>query len=403
MKRLWILLIVLMLLLPVGVRGDEQGLLPSLEDAFGVFMPSLGDILHRYPDHETKEADGSIVQQWASITDKEFEAFSEYLVKEGASLVDYTVTDGVFTATVGKAGRTFTFVYNPTEETALITYPLGTCDERSYLAAAHYVRGKEFMANEQYEEAYAEFSSISDYALYKDVGSLMENEKHLKHLLEAKLKPFKTVGSYVTFGSYEQDNNSDNGKEAIEWLVLACDGEKALLLSRYGLDAQPYNKKYVSTTWAKCTLRTWLNGTFLNEAFTAEEQKGILLTNVDNGKSQGYSKWSTSGGNNTQDRVFLLSYAEANKYLGVKYNDSNNTKSRVAPTAYAIKQGAYTSSSNQTADGSAAGWWWLRSPGYNQSNAAGVRADGSLYSSSVNSGSGCVRPALWLNLDSGIF
>ncbi len=181
--------------------------------------------------------------------------------------------------------------------------------------------------------------------------------------------------------------------------MLTRDGNKALLISRYGLDAQPYNKDYVGITWEKCTLRTWLNGTFLNKAFAAEEQKGILLTNVDNGSSQGYSKWNTSGGNNTQDRVFLLSYAEANKYLGVTYDDSNNTKSRVAPTAYAIKQGAYTSSSNRTADGTASGWWWLRSPGSSRDNAADVRTGGYL----VINFSGCVRPALWINLESGIF
>ena len=146
---------------------------------------------------------------------------------------------------------------------------------------------------------------------------------------------------------------------------------------------------------------TWLNGTFLNNAFTAAEQKGILLTNVDKGSSQGYSKWSTSGGNNTEDRVFLLSYAEANKYLGVTYDDSKNTKSRVAPTAYAIKQGAYTSS-NKTADGTAAGWW-LRSPGYDQNVAADVEPDGSLNCYIVSFGGYCVRPALWINLESGIF
>ena len=104
---------------------------------------------------------------------------------------------------------------------------------------------------------------------------------------------------------------------------------------------------------------------------------------------------------NTEDRVFLLSYAEANKYLGVTYDDSMNTKSRVAPTAYAIKHGAYASS-NKTADGTATGWWWLRSPGYNQYYAAYVNIGGSLNYYNVFSVSGCVRPALWINLESDI-
>ena len=217
------------------------------------------------------------------------------------------------------------------------------------------------------------------------------------------------MGDYVTFGSYEQDNNIANGQEPIEWLVLDYDAanNRALLLSRYGLDAQPYNIEHSKVTWEKCTLRTWLNGTFLNKAFTAQEKARIEVTNVDNSNSQGYSQWRTKGGKNTKDKVFLLSYAEANKYLGVEYwtvtGADNNTKSRVAPTAYAIKQGAYTSIAYKAAEGTAAGWWWLRSPGFDQLRAAYVYIGGSLMSNSVDIGSGCVRPALWINLKSNIF
>ena len=189
----------------------------------------------------------------------------------------------------------------------------------------------------------------------------------------------------------------------IEWLVLARNGNKALLISRYGLDAQPYNADYTSVTWETCTLRTWLNGTFYNKAFSSAEQAAILTTNVDNSKNQCYSGWSTSGGNNTQDKVFLLSYAEANKYFGVEYwkntGARDNVKSRVAPTPYAIAQGAYTSSSNMTADSNVAGWWWLRSPGSYQSSAAYVSPNGSLRDHNVDSGSASVRPALWVNIE----
>ena len=169
----------------------------------------------------------------------------------------------------------------------------------------------------------------------------------------------------MTFGTYPQTAEG-NDSTPIEWLVLARDGNKALLISRYGLDAQPYNENRTDTTWEKCTLRTWLNGTFLNKAFTAQEQEGILVTNVDNSASQGYSGWGTSGGNNTRDKVFLLSYAEANKYFGVQHwsvsGAQDNMKSRISPTSYAKKQGAFTDSSYQTTDGKYAGWWWLRSP-----------------------------------------
>lgn len=185
----------------------------------------------------------------------------------------------------------------------------------------------------------------------------------------------------------------------IEWLVLARDGNKALLISRYGLDAQKYNTINTGVTWEKCTLRTWLNNAFYNKAFNSAEQTAILITNVDNSKNQCYSGWSTSGGNNTQDKVFLLSYAEANKYFGVPYGNSSNTKSRVAQTAYAIAHGTWASSSNKTADGTDAGWWWLRSPGNYQDFAAVVDTDGSLRNITVNYVSGSVRPALWVNIE----
>ena len=145
-------------------------------------------------------------------------------------------------------------------------------------------------------------------------------------------------------------------------------------------------------------MRTWLNVTFLSKAFTAQEQTSILLTNVDNSNSQGYRKWNASGGNNTQDRVFLLSYAEANKYLGVTYDNNNNTKSLIEPTYYARKQGAYTSRGTTFK-----GWWWLRSPGDDQDYAANINNDGSLHCSSVRNVNCCVRPALWINLESDIF
>ena len=145
-------------------------------------------------------------------------------------------------------------------------------------------------------------------------------------------------------------------------LDVDSDSKKALLLSKYGLNAKLYNETYVSVTWEECTLRTWLNEKFLNKAFTAQEQAEILMTNVDNSSSQGYYEWSTSGENNTQDKIFLLSYAKANKYLSVTYGNRNNTKSRIAPTTYAVKKGAGTSSVSKTEEGKAAGWWWLRSP-----------------------------------------
>ena len=223
---------------------------------------------------------------------------------------------------------------------------------------------------------------------------------------EAKRAAFRNVGGYVTFGSYEQDNNIENGKEPIEWLVLDYDAKnnRTLLLSRYALEKMPFHNVLERMTWEQCSLRTWLNGAFLSNAFTVQEQAGILTTTVSNSKEQAYSEWSTSDGNNTQDKAFLLSYAEANEYLDVMVSgNGKNMKSRVAPTTSAIKQGVLPNTSLKTIDGSQAVEWWLRSPGIDQYGTASVGAGGSLSFSLALDERLYVRPALWIDLGSDVF
>ena len=273
----------------------------------------------------------------------------------------------------------------------------GYSDSAVQINETKYLKATILTEKGDYAGAVSVFSSIKGY---KDVDILLESDKNLSAATAARDAQY-SVGNYVTFGHYPQTSEGVDST-LIEWLVVDRDGQKVLLLSRFGLDAQPYNKEYTSITWEECTLRTWLNETFLNKAFTPREQTGILMTNVDNSSGQGYNGWKTSGGNNTQDKVFLLSYSESNKYLGVRYNDTNNTKSRVEPTAYAINQKANIYS-NKTADGKAAGWWWLRSPGRSPSFVAVVRSDGAIYYNNADNNCGSVRPALWINLESDIF
>ncbi len=212
-------------------------------------------------------------------------------------------------------------------------------------------------------------------------------------------------GDIITFGAYEQDNNPANGPESIEWVVLDYNEaeHKALLLSRYVLDAQPYNiylTNYI--TWEKCSLRAWLNSDFLNAAFSVNEQAVILTTAVDNSAAQGCYEWDTNGGQDTQDQIFLLSCAEAIRYFGFTYEDDYVDQSRAAPTAYAIARGADINRKYQTPDGVSAVWWWLRSPGNLQKDAAYVLSRGAIYSVDCYYTNGSVRPAFWLNLESGI-
>ena len=217
-----------------------------------------------------------------------------------------------------------------------------------------------------------------------------------------------TAGSIVTFGRYPQTAEGTD-ETPIEWIVLEVDEEnhRALLISKYGLDANAYSKKSDNNTWETCALRPWLNQDFLSKAFSREEQDAILLTDVDNSAAQGCGEWNTTGGNNTQDKIFLLSYAEAKQYFNVEYHtvpgSDRNMASRIVPTAYAIKRGAYTSDRYRAADGSEAGWWWLRSPGNRQECAVTVDYIGSFYNRDHYWDMGCVRPALWISTESGFF
>lgn len=225
---------------------------------------------------------------------------------------------------------------------------------------------------------------------------------------EEKPEAFRmNTGSIVTFGRYEQDGNSDNGGEKIEWIVLDVQQGKCLLLSRYCLDTKPYHSGSKKITWKDSSLRKWLNSDFLNSAFLPMEQEIISVTAVDNSRKQGYSEWKkTKGGKNTKDRVFLLSCAEADRYLGVSFGGGINLSACCEPTAYAAGKGAHCESLRESDHPDTVyAWWWLRSPGYVQNAAAGVDGTGTLLDSSASWEEACVRPAIWVSLDelAGIF
>ncbi len=205
------------------------------------------------------------------------------------------------------------------------------------------------------------------------------------------------AGDYVTFGRYPQTAEG-NDQTPIEWLVLDVQGNKALLLSRYCLDAKPYDADHwLYFTWVVVSLRAWLNNEFLNAAFIGKEQQAILMSNVD--CSAG---WGTDT-LHTQDKLFLLSYSEATRYLRAISEDTTSMILLAAPTAYAIGQGALTNSRNKTAEGRGTGSWWLRSVGSRRESAALVDADGSLSYINAHASTVAVRPALWVNLDAVSF
>lgn len=200
-----------------------------------------------------------------------------------------------------------------------------------------------------------------------------------------------SVGDKVRFGTYEQDNDISNGKEDIEWRVLAKENNRILVISDKALDCQLYNVINDDVTWKTCTLRKWLNDDFFNSAFTDAEKMCIPTVTVTADKNP---KYSTYSGKTTKDKIFLLSTKEADEYF------VDDEERKCIPTDYAIAQGVYTSD-NHTINGVATCWWWLRSPGSIQACATLVYADGAFSERGydVNRGCSAVRPAMWINLE----
>lgn len=194
---------------------------------------------------------------------------------------------------------------------------------------------------------------------------------------------FKQIGNTVQFGRYPQTKEGTD-LSPIDWRVLTYNAraKKALLISEYILDTKPYHGVNLNTTWKQCSLRKWLNNNFWNDAFNAEEQKAILRTKVDNTSN---SRWIPSGGGDTEDQVFLLSYEEAWKYF------SANVDRTCQITEYAGAKGMNSPV------------WWLRSAGSNQTNAAGVDSNGSKIERAVDFRFIGIRPVIWVDLNSDIF
>ena len=231
----------------------------------------------------------------------------------------------------------------------------------------------------EYETAYM----LLDELNYKDSG---EKQESIKPQYYRELLMKADAGDTVFFGAYEQDNDPSNGKEDIEWLVLAKEDNRLLVISQYAMDSRQYNTKYV-TAWESCVLRKWLNENFFNAAFSDKEKEMIPTVTVPADKNPDYE---TNHGNATQDKVFLLSVTEANKYF--KTDEARMCVS----TAYAKANGAL----DYTKGGTAICLWWLRAPSNDPDCAVFVNEDGGVtrFSNYVYYDFVCVRPALWIDL-----
>ena len=172
--------------------------------------------------------------------------------------------------------------------------------------------------------------------------------------------------------------------EPIKWRVLQSENGEAFLLSDVILDKQLYNENDKYVTWEKSSLRAWLNKKFIKRAFIDEEREKINITEIVN---QDNPVYGTEGGNNTFDKIFLLSLSEVSEQQdGEKYGFLDDEIRACGKSDFSKK----------------VSWWWLRSPGRNSFSAAEVDCCGWILRCGVDVcyDSDGVRPALHLNLSS---
>ena len=252
--------------------------------------------------------------------------------------------------------------------------------DKDTIASSKYDRAEALLDSGDYEAALMLLEGLN----YKDSSQRIEQiQKDIGYIKSAQ------EGAIIRFGSYEQDNNTSNGKESIPWLILKREENRLLLISEYALDCQQFNTTPRYIHWELCSLRKWLNESFINTAFSEEERTMIPTVTV---PADVIVDTIYVPPTDTQEQIFLLSVPEANQYF------SSDSARQCKPTAYAEAHGCFSSESDGLCR------WWLRSPSDNpwfidyatyvvplgDINETGGDAD------SKDNG---VRPAMWIDLD----
>lgn len=155
--------------------------------------------------------------------------------------------------------------------------------------------------------------------------------------------------------------------QPIKWQVLLTENGAALLLSYAALDNMQFHHELIASEFSvqedefvcydQSDIRAWLNETFFNAAFDAEDKERVLLTEVDNSPSSTGNSDNDHACKNTFDRVFLLCYNQLiDTKLGMIHSLGKCPKRDKSSTDYAHcvgleKDSIYTGTN-----------WWTRSP-----------------------------------------
>lgn len=176
--------------------------------------------------------------------------------------------------------------------------------------------------------------------------------------------------------------------EPIRWRVLCNDGNALFVMADQALDCEMRGFE-----WESCTLRTWLNESFYAAAFSSEEQDAIAEWEV--------KSTDTFGGNDTKDKIYLLSIAEVtNEAYGFCSDECVDSPSRqLKASDYACAKGTTAPIGDRYHC-----VWWLCSPGTLECFAGVWHTGCVLRSAGANNGSTMgVSPVLHIDLSSDLW
>ena len=232
-------------------------------------------------------------------------------------------------------------------------------------------------------------------------GSVAAKELYQIFILPAKyyeeelvLLQEAEIGDEILFGTFDMQDTSF-GKDRVVWVVIDKKDGCVLLVSKYVMASKEYHNSYQEITWSECNLRTLLNVDFYDMAFNKYEKEHIVPTTIETADN---AEYGTAGGLTTEDKIFILSAEEAEMYF-------ETSAQRCLTAAPYLEDGEVNADAMNGINASERdnnSWWWLRNMGETGKQAVIVTSEGiiSYEGRHITTGSGGVRPAMWVSCDS---
>ena len=265
------------------------------------------------------------------------------------------------------------------------TYPQSKVEDATLLASLNNLAPENFDDWTSYGYYYTESGTSTygkmqpgDFMRYFD--AVLDGVKY-RAVFFTDYRPANTNCTYPTDYSLQTKNGYNTNTvywfrfDPIEWRVL--DPDEGFIVCNSVVDSQAYNnyilesddeyygsadKSYYANNYEKSSIRAWLNDDFINTAFSTSQQENIEETALNNDAyPESCSHYNSAS---TNDKVFLLSYAEAtNSAYGFNSSASNYDTARwLRGSEYAKCQGLYVYILNGSGY-EVNSFWHLRSPG----------------------------------------